>query len=78
MPDLGGIWSSFVNNALVQFSLRFIGLYVLFLYLAMVYWTVRDAQSRTENQITPYLYGLLLVIAALLQWITEERRRPLS
>ena len=66
MPDIGGMWSAFVNNALVQFSLRFIGLYVLFLYLAMVYWTVRDAQSRTENQITPYLYGLLVVVLNLL------------
>lgn len=65
MPDIGGIWSSFVNNALVQFSLRFIGLYVLFLYLAMVYWTVRDAQSRSENQFTPYLYGLLVVVLNL-------------
>src|SRR5437016_14663324 len=28
----------------------------------MVFWTVRDAQQRTENQILPYLAGLMVVI----------------
>lgn len=63
--DIGGIWTAFVNNALVQFSVRFIGLYLLFLYLAMAYWTVRDAQGRTEHPILPYLYGLLVVVLNL-------------
>jgi len=66
MPDVGGIWTAFVNNALVQFSLRFFGLYVLFLYLAMVYWTVRDAQSRTDSPFAPYLYGLMVVVLNVL------------
>ena len=53
MPDLGGMWTTFVNNPLVQLAVRGAGLYVLFLYLAMVFWTVRDAQQRTENPILP-------------------------
>ncbi|MBU6423090.1 MAG: zinc ribbon domain-containing protein [Chloroflexota bacterium] len=62
MPDFGAIWTSIVNNALIQFSLRFIVVYVFFLYLAQVFWTVRDAQSRTENMIMPYLAGLLVLL----------------
>jgi RNA polymerase subunit RPABC4/transcription elongation factor Spt4 len=64
--DIAGLWTQFVNNALVQFSLRFVGVYVFFLYLAMVFWTVRDAQQRTENPFMPYLAGLLVVALNLL------------
>src|SRR5947207_2994725 len=62
MPDLTGVWTAFVNNPLVQLSLRLSVLYVFAIYLAMVFWTVRDAQQRTENQILPYLAGLMVVI----------------
>src|SRR5438874_88333 len=62
MPDLTGLWTAFVNNPLIQLSVRLAGLYVLALYLAMVFWTVRDAQQRTENQILPYLAGLMVVV----------------
>ena len=61
MPDIGGLWTAFVNNPLIQYGLRFAGVYVLFLYLATVFWTIRDAQQRTENRILPYLAGLLVV-----------------
>jgi hypothetical protein len=66
MPDLGGLWTTFVNNPIVQLGVRFAGLYVLALYLAMVFWTVRDAQQRTENAITPYLAGLMVVLLNVL------------
>ena len=66
MPDLGGIWTTFVNNPLVQLAFRGVGLYILALYLAMVFWTVRDAQQRTENPILPYLAGLLVVVTNVL------------
>ncbi len=66
MPDLGALWTNFVNSALVQFSVRFIGVYVLFLYVAMLFWTVRDAQSRTENRVLPYLAGLLAAVLPVL------------
>ncbi len=66
MPDLGAIWASFVNNAFVQLFFRFTLLYVLALYVAMVYWTVRDAQHRTENQVLPYLAGALVLVLNLL------------
>ncbi len=56
MPDFGGMWTTFVNNPLVQLAVRGVGLYILALYLAMVFWTVRDAQQRTENPILPFLY----------------------
>ncbi|MDP9266044.1 MAG: zinc ribbon domain-containing protein [Chloroflexota bacterium] len=66
MPDIGAIWTGFLNNALVQFAVRFSLLYVVALYLAMVFWTVRDAQQRTENPILPYLAGLLVVVLNVL------------
>lgn len=66
MPDIGAIWESFVNNALVQFFLRFVGVYIFFLFLAMVFWTVRDAQQRTENPVMPYLAGLMVVVLNVL------------
>ena len=64
-PDLSGLWTAFVNNPLIQLSIRIAVLYVLALYLAMVFWTVRDAQQRTENQILPYLGGLMVVVLNL-------------
>jgi RNA polymerase subunit RPABC4/transcription elongation factor Spt4 len=66
MPDLGGLWTAFVNNPIVQLGVRFAGLYVLGLYLATVFWTVRDAQQRTENRIMPYFAGLLVVLTWIL------------
>ncbi len=66
MPDIGAIWTGFLNNALVQFAVRFSLLYVVALYLAMVFWTVRDAQQRTENAILPYMAGLLVVVLNVL------------
>ena len=66
MPDIGAMWTGFLNNALVQFAVRFSLLYVVALYLAMVFWTVRDAQQRTENAILPYLAGLLVVVLNVL------------
>ena len=66
MPDIGAAWSAFVNSAVVQFGLRFIGVYVFALYIAMVFWVIRDAQNRTENRILPYLAGLLVVVLNIL------------
>ncbi|TMB60661.1 MAG: zinc ribbon domain-containing protein [Chloroflexi bacterium] len=66
MPDLGGLWTAFVNNPVVQLAWRGAALYVLALYLAMVFWTVRDAQLRTENRILPYLAGLTVVVLNIL------------
>ena len=60
MPDLGGLWTGFVNNPVVQFAARGTLLYVGMLYLATVFWTIRDAQQRTENRIMPYLAGFLV------------------
>ena len=62
MPDLNQLWTSIVSNPLIQLSVRLAGLYILAIYLAMVFWTVRDAQQRTENQLLPYLAGLMVVI----------------
>src|SRR6266540_1106776 len=62
MPDLNQLWTSIVSNPLIQLSVRLAGLYILAIYLAMVFWTVRDAQQRTENQLLPYLAGLMVVV----------------
>jgi len=66
MPDIGAIWTGFVNNPIVQLAWRGTALYVLALYLAMVFWSVRDAQQRTENRILPYLAGLAVVVLNIL------------
>ncbi len=66
MPDIGAIWTQITSSPLIQFSVRFILVYLFFLYLAMVFWTVRDAQNRTENMIMPYLAGLMVVVLNLL------------
>ena len=62
MPDFNAIWTAFTANPIVQFTVRFSLLYLLAIYLAVVFWTVRDAQQRTENQILPYLAGLMVVL----------------
>src|SRR2546428_726141 len=62
MPDINQLWTAIVSNPLIQLSVRLAGLYVLAIYLAMVFWTLRDAQQRTENQLLPYLAGLMVVV----------------
>jgi len=66
MPDIGAIWSGFVNSAIVQLGLRFIGLYLFVLYIAMIFWTYRDAQNRTENRILPVLAALFVTAVPVL------------
>ena len=66
MPDLGGVFGAFASSAPVQFSLRFLGLYIFALYLAVVFWTVRDAQQRTENAVLPYVAGGVVTVLPLL------------
>lgn len=66
MPDIGGLFGSFTSSAPVQFMLRFLTLYLFALYLAVVFWTVRDAQQRTENQVLPYLAGGLVTVLPIL------------
>ncbi len=62
MPDLGAIWTQITANPIVQLSVRAVVLYLFFLYLASVFWTVRDAQHRTEIPIMPYLAGILALL----------------
>jgi hypothetical protein len=66
MPDIGAIWSGFVNSAIVQLGVRFIGLYLFVLYIAQIFWTYRDAQNRTENRILPVLAALLVTVIPVL------------
>lgn len=61
MPDIQGILTGFLNSLPVQLGLRFALAYFAALYLAMVFWTVRDMQERSENPALPYLAGLLVV-----------------
>lgn len=65
MPDVGAIWSSFLANPVTQLLLRGIGLYLAALYLASIYWTVRDAQQRIENPLLPYFWGLVAMVPFL-------------
>ena len=66
MPDIGAIWSGFVNSAVVQLGVRFIGLYLFALYIAQIFWTFRDAQNRTENRLLPVLAALLVTVVPIL------------
>src|SRR5258708_7387749 len=66
MPDLGAIWTGFVNSAVVQLGVRFIGLYLFVLYIAQIFWTYRDAQNRTENRVLPVLAALLVTAVPVL------------
>jgi RNA polymerase subunit RPABC4/transcription elongation factor Spt4 len=66
LPDIGGIWSGFVNSAVVQGGIRFIGLYLFVVYVAMIFWTYRDAQNRTENRLLPVLAALLVTLIPVL------------
>ena len=63
--DVGALWASFLANPVTQLLVRFIGLFLLVLYLATIYWTIRDAQRRIENPIVPYLCGLLAALPFL-------------
>jgi RNA polymerase subunit RPABC4/transcription elongation factor Spt4 len=65
LPDIGAIWTGFVNSTVVQFGVRFIGLYLLALYVASIFWAYRDAESRTENRLLPVLAGLLACVPLL-------------
>src|SRR4030088_999222 len=66
MPDIGAIWTGFVNSAIVQLGVRFIGLYLFVLYIAQIFWTYRDAQNRTENRLLPVLAALLVPAVPIL------------
>jgi RNA polymerase subunit RPABC4/transcription elongation factor Spt4 len=59
------MWTAFVNNPILQIALRGAGLYLLALYLAQLFWVMRDAQQRTENLILPYLAALLAMLPVL-------------
>ncbi len=63
--DLGALWQTFVANPVTQLLVRAIGAFVLVLYLATIYWTIRDAQRRMENPVVPYLAGLLAALPFL-------------
>ncbi len=63
--DLGAIWTTFANSPVTQLTIRLVGLYVLALYLASIFWTVRDAQHRMENPIFPYVWGLIALLPFL-------------
>ncbi|HEV8229364.1 MAG TPA: zinc ribbon domain-containing protein [Candidatus Limnocylindria bacterium] len=65
MPDFGAMWTAFINNPILQIALRGAGLYLLALYLAQLFWVMRDAQQRTENLILPYLAALLAMLPVL-------------
>src|SRR5260221_2622284 len=89
MPDLGAIRTGFVNSAVVQLGVRFIGLYLFVLYIAQIFWTYRDAQNRTENRVLPVLAALLVTAVPVLglflyliirsrETITEAYQRHLA
>jgi RNA polymerase subunit RPABC4/transcription elongation factor Spt4 len=59
---IGDTIGGFFDNAVVQFALQAIGLYVILLWLAAAYWAFRDMQLRSENPVLPYLAAALIVL----------------
>jgi RNA polymerase subunit RPABC4/transcription elongation factor Spt4 len=62
LETIGDTIGGFFDNAVVQFALQAIGLYVILLWLAAAYWAFRDMQLRSENPVLPYLAAALIVL----------------
>ncbi len=56
---------SFAAEPLMQLALRLWVLSILAVYLASIYWTVRDAEERVADRIVPYAWGSLALLPYL-------------
>ena len=59
---IGDSLSGFFKSDIVQFGLRAIGLYLVFLWLATAYWAFRDMQQRSDNAILPYVAAAGIIL----------------
>ena len=59
---IGDSLSGFFKSDIIQFGLRAIGLYLVFLWLATAYWAFRDMQQRSDNAILPYVAAAGIIL----------------
>ncbi len=52
----------FFDNPAIQLALRFVAIYIVFVWLAAAYWAYRDLQSRTTNPLVPYFGAALIIL----------------
>jgi len=62
LKTIGDSLSGFFKSDVVQFGLRAIGLYLVFLWLATAYWAFRDMQQRSDNAILPYVAAAGIIL----------------
>ena len=62
LNTIGSTIGGFFDNAVVQFALQGMGVYIVILWLATAYWAFRDMQLRSENPVLPYLAAALIVL----------------
>ncbi len=62
LQAIGDLFSSFVNNAVVQMVLMLALGYLVVLWLAAAFWAFRDIHERTENPVLPYLAAGLIIL----------------
>lgn len=62
LKTIGDSLSGFFKSDVVQFGLRAIGLYLVFLWLATAYWAFRDMQQRSDNAILPYVAAAGIIV----------------
>ena len=62
LKTIGDSLSGIFKSDVVQFGLRAIGLYLVFLWLATAYWAFRDMQQRSDNAILPYVAAAGIIV----------------
>ena len=60
--NIGAEIGKIFDNPMVQLTLRAIGLYFVFIWLAAAFWAYRDMSQRTTNPIAPYLAAALIIL----------------
>jgi len=62
LNTIGETVGGFFDNAVVQFAIQGMAVYIVILWLASAYWAFRDMQLRSENPVLPYLAAALIVL----------------
>ncbi len=62
LQPIGETIGQIFDSAIVQFGIRAIGLYLVFLWLATAYWAFRDMQQRSDNAILPYVAAAGIIL----------------
>jgi RNA polymerase subunit RPABC4/transcription elongation factor Spt4 len=73
-------FSQFLDNAIVQLTLKAIAIYIIVMWLVTAFWAYRDMQRRTTNPVAPYLASALIIVFTpllfLFAWFLYKIVRP--